>query len=143
MLTNKDLASLRRHESQVGKIIEWLVILSPIVVVIVANLYLQRAVLLSAQGDEPFSQVPLTWLRGFDARESYSGIFVSAVEDFRTAVILAMWAVAFAGIAWLYIATQRMNERIVETLEDHGALGDGEVVAEDAVAEGQASGEPA
>lgn len=124
MVTQRDIRVLSRHRTRLGKAIEWLVTLAPIVMIVLANLNLHLASQLADDSGRTFGELIGIWLHGVENGARYRGTFVMAIELFRIAVIEALAALVLAGMAYLYISGQRMNERILETIESCGGAVD-------------------
>ncbi len=120
MVTERDIRVLSRHRTRLGKAIEWVVTLAPIAMIVLANLNLHLAAQLTDDSGRRFGELVGIWLHGVENGAQYRGTFVMAMQLFRTAGIQAVSALVLAGMAYLYISSQRMNERVLETIEDDG-----------------------
>ncbi|MBD3243914.1 MAG: hypothetical protein GF331_25200 [Chitinivibrionales bacterium] len=120
MVTQRDMRVLSRHRTRTGKTVEWIVTLAPFALIVLANLNLHLSAQMADNSGRTFGELVGIWLNGVENGQRYLGSFVIAIELFRTAVIQAISALVLAGMAYLYIAGQRMHERILQTIENLG-----------------------
>lgn len=122
MITEKDIKVLNIYNTPVGKITDWVVILTPLVMILFGffNLFLGTRI-----GDNAgYDVIPLlhAWIKSVDVNSQYSGVFIAAMERLTTAFLQIGLAVTTSLLAYVYYKRRAMDSRILETLKQKGLL---------------------
>ena len=122
MLEQNDICTLSRHRTVLGKVVEWVVLIVPVVLIVLANMNLSFAVRLGVDVGYNLEQMLQDWLNGVDADARYPGTYIIAMDLLKTGFVQLAGALVLAVVAWSYLSTRKMHERILEALKDSGAL---------------------
>lgn len=122
MLLSGDIRTLKRSESRLSSVVEWVVLVSPIVLLVMANLNFVLASQLGTGVGVSADELVGAIIYGHQMDKCYHGEHVMALEMMRAALLEVLAAVVMGFIAWSYISTQRMNRRILMALKKCQAL---------------------
>jgi hypothetical protein len=122
MLTDAEIRTLRQQEDTLHKAVGWLLLLFPVALVVMGNVNLFVSVHMSASAGISVGDLVSTALNGVDSGTHYEGVFVKALEVFRRAMMQGVAAVVFAIVVFANESTKRLHARVLETLEECGAL---------------------
>lgn len=122
MITEKDIKILNIYNTPVGKITDWVVILTPLFMTVFGlfNLFLGTRI-----GDNAgYDAISLlhAWIKSVDLNTQYSGLFIAAMERLTTAFLQIGFAVMTSILAYVYYKRRAMDLRILETLKQKGLL---------------------
>ncbi len=124
MITEKDIKSLRFHETRWGKITNWTFIIAPVFLVVMGVLDLYIASKIGSIDGLEFIQLFQSWIKGVDIDGQYSGIYLKAMEAITDAMHFLGFAIFILGIRYVYHSRIKMESRILETLKNLGAIKD-------------------
>jgi hypothetical protein len=122
MLTEKDIASLKRHETLVGKTVDWIVAIVPMCLIVLADINLQIAAKIGGDVGYGLGALVGVWLDGVDPDTLYSGTFLIALDLFKSAVVELAAAVVLAIMALGYHRTRATNLRVLAQLRQAGKV---------------------
>ncbi|MCJ7774216.1 MAG: hypothetical protein MUP22_13920 [Desulfobacterales bacterium] len=116
MITEKDIKVLKIYETPLGKITDWVVILTPLFLTLFG---LFNLLLGSKIGDNvgyDFISLLQSRIKGVDINSQYSGLFLAAMERLTTAFIQISFAFMTSILAYAYYKRRAMDLRILQTL---------------------------
>ena len=122
MITENDIKALTRHETRLGKIANWAVVVAPICLVLASILNLHLASRIGSNVGFDLIQLFQSWIEGIDLNKQYSGIVLKSMERLTTALLQIGFAVVLSILAYAYHKRRKMDVRILETLKCCGAL---------------------
>ena len=122
MITEKDIKMLKRHESRMGKVALWIIML-PIPIFFVCgcfNLWLAVQIC-NIQGYNIY-ELFHRFFEGIDINTKYSGIYLKAMERLITG-LSELWLAGIVSIVVYGSKLRRnMEMRILETLREKGVI---------------------
>jgi len=122
MITEKDVKVLKIYERPLGKITNWMVLLTPIFLILFSLFNLLQAVRIGSAAGYDFIILLQIWIKGVDVNSQYSGLFISAIHRLETAILSLSFAMMASILAYAYYKRRAMDLRIRETLKQNGLL---------------------
>ena len=116
MITEKDIRNLRRHQTTMGKVYSWFLVVIPFFVFIMGVLNLELASKIGGRAGYSLANLCQNWIAGVDVSAEYSGIHVKAMEMLSTAALHFGLTLVFSIAAYAHHKTRKLNTRILETL---------------------------
>ena len=122
MITESDIKTLKRHETRMGTIAYWMLIIAPIFLVVVGSLNLWLASKIGSSNGYNLDFLFQSWIEGINVNQQYSGLNLKAMERLETALFQFGLAIIFIFATYGYHRRRQMDIRILETLRQKRLL---------------------
>ena len=122
MITEKDIKTLKYHETRSGKITSIALIALPILLIIVGVLNLYIASRYGSNVKVDLFQLIQNWFEGIDVTKQYTGMYLKAMERLETAFLDFGLALILAPLSYGFHKIRKMYSRILKSLTNNGIL---------------------
>ena len=122
MITEKDIKTLKRHETRMGTIVYWMLILAPVFLVVVGCLNLWLAFKIGSRFGYNLSCLFQGFFEGINVNQQYSGLYLKTMERLETALLDFAIALILLIQFYGYYLRRKLDIRILETLRNSGML---------------------
>ena len=124
MITQKDIKILKLHETRMGKISHWMLILAPVFFLAMCLLNLKTASEIGNKIGYNLMNLLQSWIHGIDVNKQYSGIYLLSMERLSTALLQFGTALVMSVFILTNQILRKRNMRILKTLRDCGVIKD-------------------
>ena len=124
MITEKDIKMLKRHETRMGKIAYWMIIIGPIFLVVIGCLNLWLAFKIASSRGCNLSCLFQCFIENINVNQQYSGFYLKVMERLSIALLYFVLAFILFIQCYGYYLRRKMEIRILETLRQSGVLKD-------------------
>ena len=122
MITEKDIRDLKIHETRMGIIAHWAIVIAPLFLIIMGVLNLWLASRIAGNAGLDLVHLFQKWAEGMEAGIKYSETYLRAMERLTNALLQIGCALPLFIFAYSFMKRRKLDVRIVTTLKEAGII---------------------